>query len=650
MIRISKRQIRIIEILLQDNEFVTIDSIAEKLSVSNRTVRNDLGQISAFLNENGLSLEKKSHNGIRLDLTDNEQIKLEELIKKEATNEITSNQRVNYIILRLLICQYSTYEQIAIELDISKQTVINTFDLAEDMMSQFDISIVKQKGVGLYVSANERKLRDCFEKVLFANTTDQSIINRLADLENIKTNLVKAEKLINILNDEKEIDFSKDDKIKVLFAYVFTRYELGKQLNDITHFEKYRKSIIYQCLNGNVENLLEDSDLLYLTAIATTYGSFNMNESLLVSEKDKSDAKEITSFLLDKLRNLQNVNLIQQEAFVEGLSIHMASAIYRLRNNIAVKNNILEQIKYRIALMYEFTKQQLLLCEKDYDLEFTENEIAYIAMYLTSAYEDSLRDDFSCRVLLVCSFGLTTSAILKSRIAQNIPESTMIGPYNVKEAKQYLKSNPVDLIISTIEFENEYAKTIVVNPLLSIEDITSIKENLVQISFDIMCGKFLSAYRKTEEVKEVAIKDTISRDRVNIVESVKDWQQAIRLAAKPLVEDSSLDKRYVDRMIEAVNEYGTYMVLVPLVAFVHAGVDDGINKECSSILVMKNPLMFGDKNPKQVRAIIVMGVKDKNNNSLLNNVYIMENDENQKKLTSKDLTIDDVLNMKIEKE
>ena len=46
-----------------------------------------------------------------------------------------------------------------------------------------------------------------------------------------------------------------------------------------------------------------------------------------------------------------------------------------------------------------------------------------------------------------------------------------------------------------------------------------------------------------------------------------------------------------------------------------------------------------------IRAIVVMGIKDKNSTALLSNVYILEDSNNQKLLKDENLTVEDVLNM-----
>lgn len=645
MTDITKRQKNIIRFLLNDEKYVTVASIAEKFNVSSRTIRNDLAMMETFLRESGCWLQSKTNNGVKIILNDNYG-KLIQRLHCVGNEEFDYQDRFFYTLLYCLINNEFTYGSLAEKLRISKQTVISHFSAVVDVLESNDINVIKTAGKGITLSGKESSIRNCFRSTLFSPSLNQAVLDKIKQQENLSTFNELATLITSELKCDKGIKFSQEEKTTLLIEFVIYRVKKGYHSENRKHLLKFVNSTIYEYLKDKEElNDLDDNDVLFLTGVIISDGMFDSSTNAIASLQDKEDANSLTEYLLKKLLQIRSIDLIEKKEFVEGLKTHLSSAISRLRSGIKVNNELLEQIKYRIPLMYEFTKKQLLKCEGQYGLEFNENEIAYIAIYLTSAFEDSLREEFNFKVLLVCSFGVTTSAILRSRIIQNIPEYNVIGPLNIKEAKEYLKENKVDLIVSTVDFHYDDIKTIVVGALLSIDDISSIKEYLLQASYDDMCSKFLNSYKEIKEPTVQYISDTVKEDKIKIVDHIDDWKQAISLASEPLIKDGSLEPRYVEAMIEAVIEFGTYMVLVPEVAFVHAGLDNGINRECSSILISKTPFSFGEKNCKMIRAIVVMGIKDKNSTALLSNVYILEDSNNQKLLKDENLTVEDVLNM-----
>lgn len=88
------------------------------------------------------------------------------------------------------------------------------------------------------------------------------------------------------------------------------------------------------------------------------------------------------------------------------------------------------------------------------------------------------------------------------------------------------------------------------------------------------------------------------------------------------------------------------MVLTPEVAYVHAGVNDGIHRNCSAMLVIRDSVIFGNFDKKRIYAIVILGIKDRKEDSeLINLAYILEKEDNLNQLKSKDITVQDILGL-----
>ena len=224
-----------------------------------------------------------------------------------------------------------------------------------------------------------------------------------------------------------------------------------------------------------------------------------------------------------------------------------------------------------------------------------------------------------------------------------MPDCIVEGPFSYEDALKYITYNKVDLAISTSFDSLGGIPVIKVNPLLNSSEIDAIRNQIFQISYAKMCQSFLSSFSK-KNVDLHYVKDLIPRDNIQIVKSVDNWEKAIQLSASPLLKKNLIEQRYVDGMINAVNELGTYMVLVDETAFVHAGTNDGIMSDCISFLNLKKPVIFGNNNSKLVRNIIVLGIKNRENKDALNIVNILAKSDNLDLLKS-DIKIEQILDM-----
>ncbi|MGM0169425.1 PTS system, ascorbate-specific IIA component [Enterococcus sp. AZ135] len=86
----------------------------------------------------------------------------------------------------------------------------------------------------------------------------------------------------------------------------------------------------------------------------------------------------------------------------------------------------------------------------------------------------------------------------------------------------------------------------------------------------------------------------------NFVESVKSWQEAIRLGAQPLLEQGTIEEAYVAAMIQNVLENGNYIILLPQVAMPHARPEYGSNGIGMTFLHLAEPVMFPGEAPVKV--------------------------------------------------
>lgn len=116
--------------------------------------------------------------------------------------------------------------------------------------------------------------------------------------------------------------------------------------------------------------------------------------------------------------------------------------------------------------------------------------------------------------------------------------------------------------------------------------------------------------------------------RIRIVEEVKDWQEAIRLAAEPLLEDGSIEPSYIEAMIENVNKFGTYIVIAPKIAMPHARPEDGVNQNGISLLKLEKGLFFGEDEEK-VHLFFVLGAvnSDSHIETLMELMELIEDEE-----------------------
>ena len=86
---------------------------------------------------------------------------------------------------------------------------------------------------------------------------------------------------------------------------------------------------------------------------------------------------------------------------------------------------------------------------------------------------------------------------------------------------------------------------------------------------------------------------------------VASWRDAIRTAARPLVETGAVTPHYVDRCVQMVEEQGPYIVVAPGTALAHARPSDGANTLALGLARLASPIRFDHGGHDPVRLVFV---------------------------------------------
>lgn len=106
----------------------------------------------------------------------------------------------------------------------------------------------------------------------------------------------------------------------------------------------------------------------------------------------------------------------------------------------------------------------------------------------------------------------------------------------------------------------------------------------------------------------MGIKD-ILEGRVQVIESVDNWEKAIEIGALPLVDMKKIKYGYIESMIQNIKNLGPYIILIPGVAMPHARPDDNVLESSLSLLKVNNGIKFSE-DTDEVYLLFCLAAKD----------------------------------------
>lgn len=93
----------------------------------------------------------------------------------------------------------------------------------------------------------------------------------------------------------------------------------------------------------------------------------------------------------------------------------------------------------------------------------------------------------------------------------------------------------------------------------------------------------------------VSFKESLIKEQsILLNQEASTWEEAVRIAANPLVISGAIQERYVEAIIESTKRYGPYYVLMEGMAMPHARPEDGVYRNAFSLVTFKEGVPFSD--------------------------------------------------------
>ena len=100
----------------------------------------------------------------------------------------------------------------------------------------------------------------------------------------------------------------------------------------------------------------------------------------------------------------------------------------------------------------------------------------------------------------------------------------------------------------------------------------------------------------------------LDTSRIRIFPDECFWQSSIRIAGQCLLNNHSIEKKYIETIISQLQYYGPYMFLTEDVILAHAKPEDGVNCLDFSIAVFKKPVFFSEY--RKAKLVLMLAAED----------------------------------------
>jgi transcriptional antiterminator/mannitol/fructose-specific phosphotransferase system IIA component (Ntr-type) len=579
--------------LFQKKEPILIFELADLLDVSSATVSKDLDRVEDWLALRGLELIRRRNYGV--------QIEGAEIDIRHAMKSLLNESYETGNMIELLNKSNKKVDfKSRLEQGYNKEI--------KNLLGELDLEEIEK-----VVKVAEKELGIRFADSAFTGLIVHIAfaISRLLAEQDIKI----AEDRLKIIKKKKEFKIAR--KVAKLLEDKFPIKIPEDEIGFITiHLlgAKMRE--------GKVDDKLEENELEYL-----------VKEMIRVVEKYFS-----ADFSTD-------------QKLYSGLLVHLQAIVNRIIFDLPIKNPLLEDIKEKYSEVFKASKLAARLIQSEFYVEISEDEIGYITIHFGAALERiNFKEKKKARVAIVCSSGVGTTNLLEVRLNNEFKAIEIVESLSSLELEDNINLNEIDFVISTIPLSLEGKDVIEVNPFLIESDIEKIKSYLQQRKMEygifeedkdkeknILSTKYESLLKKNTDLSPEEIIDLLrpfldqdqipaalkkvksyfaaekshkkkrakikkqkrgllkllKEDQIKIINEVLDWKEAITKAGELLENKDLIESRYINRMIEIVENKGPYIAIAPEICLAHAGIEDGVKKSAISLLVIRKGIKLG---------------------------------------------------------
>nr|WP_286012219.1 PTS sugar transporter subunit IIA [Latilactobacillus curvatus] len=407
-------------------------------------------------------------------------------LEKEANDRPQSKEeRCHCILAKLLLGSASiTIQQLSNTLYVSRSTVENDLKKVKQKLAQFGLQLAITH-TGLSLIGSEHQKRQATVELIsqyWGKRTEAKELNgqlvRHVQLPDNLNQLFEPALIKNILTalteliEKSTLSFTDYDFQSLAIHLMMPAPTGGSNGAQpvVTPFIA-ETQLLVQILERRFELTIPDFEQEYLNRHLVTVQSKDTSVQTIQTELRQSVG-------LPQLLRQQLAQLAVDEELIQGLAVHLSSALRRLAMGLSINNPYTDEIRQNFPQAFDQAVLLKPVLENQYQIQMNEDELAFISLHFEAFFERH-SEDARLSVVVVCSSGIGTSQLLGQRLAKTFAQELRITRII---ALGELLATPIkeSLVISTIAIKGLSVPVIEVSPLLNRHDIGIIRQMITE--------------------------------------------------------------------------------------------------------------------------------------------------------------------------
>jgi transcriptional antiterminator len=521
------------------NETLPQDELAQRLSVSTRTVRADITALNALLIQHGAQFVLSRGNGYQLRVDDPTLFQsLQDSRPRGLRIPRTGSERVHYLMVRFLTSAFSLkLEDLADEWFVSRATLQGDMAEVREWLARYQLTLETRPRHGVKLFGSEMTIRACLTDLLW-QLAQQDSTNPLLTQEALNAGV--PEQLAPVLQDafsRWHIRLTDEGElfVRLYCAVAVRRVSEGYPLPEFTADD----------VDDAVRNAARDIAVAIQQLAGKTLAPSEENwlrvhiaarqvQDIAPSQINADDDEALVNYILQYINSHYNYNMLSDEQLHADLLTHIKTMITRVRYQIMIPNPLLDNIKQHYPMAWDMTLAAVSGWSKYTPWTISENEIGFLVLHIGVGLERHYNIGYQRqpRVLLVCDAGNAMVRMIEAVLQRKYPQLVMTETITLRDYEQR-DGISEDFVVSTVRITEKDKPVVVMSPFPTDYQLEQIgKLVLVDRTRPWMLEKFFDARH------------------FRIINEPIDQQTLLAELCNQLNDEGFVDDDFVDSVIE----------------------------------------------------------------------------------------------------
>ncbi|HBV6390413.1 TPA: BglG family transcription antiterminator [Klebsiella aerogenes] len=452
------------------NETLPQDELAQRLSVSTRTVRADITALNALLAQYGAQFTLNRGSGYQLKIDDRSRFQaLEETAPKTQHVPRTAQERIHFLLVRFLTSAFSIkLEDLADEWFISRATLQNDMVEVRERFQRYQLTLETRPRHGMKLFGSEVSIRACLTDLLWELTL-QGGINPLISAEALEADVpAQLEPVMQETLTRHHIRLTDvGERFICLYgAVVVRRVSEGYPLADFSA-EDVAQNVrdAARDLAGELQRLagkpFSPAEEEWLCVHIAARQVQDVDPETISADDDEA----LVNYILRYINSQYNYNLLEDAQLHADLLTHIKTMITRVRYQIMIPNPLLDNIKQHYPMAWDMTLAAVSSWGKYTPYTISENEIGFLVLHIGVGLERHYNIGYQRQphVLLVCDTSNAMVRMIEAILQRKYPQLEIAATISQREYEQR-EAIDEDFVISTVRIGEKDKPVVTIAP------------------------------------------------------------------------------------------------------------------------------------------------------------------------------------------